>query len=158
MACGTSASTRNRVTTCVKCCAAAPQRKRSSLRSSRCGKGAATAERKTAKPWAHAARWSPSSNSAKIPTSKCTPAEDSAGIPSVPSLREAAVNWPTFVITPDTERASDGCPLTAESTNLGACEEEGTERTPYQFLGCYLLQGSELPFSPRREVNCKRWG
>src|SRR2546426_5564299 len=29
----------------------APQRKRSNLRSSRCGKGAATAEPKTAKPW-----------------------------------------------------------------------------------------------------------
>src|SRR5437660_5678449 len=80
MACGICASTRNRVTTCVKCCAAAPQRMRSNLRLSRCGKGAATAERKTAKPWAHAALWSPSSNSARIPTSKCIPAEDNAGI------------------------------------------------------------------------------
>src|SRR2546427_987105 len=88
MACGTCASTHNRVTTCVKCCAAAPQRKRSSLRLSRCGRGAATAERKTAKPWAHAALWYPSSNCARIPTWRCTPAEDDAGIPSVRSLRE----------------------------------------------------------------------
>src|SRR5437879_5366694 len=73
------------------------------------------------------------------------------------SLR-AAVNSPTFVITPDTERASDGCPSTAESTNLGACEDEGTGRTPYQFLGYYLLQGAELPIPPRRELNCKRCG
>src|SRR2546425_513088 len=88
MACGTCASTHNRVTTCVKCCAAAPQEKRSDLRLSRCGRGAATAERKTAKPWAHAALWYPSSNCARIPTWRCTPAEDSAGIPSVRSLRE----------------------------------------------------------------------
>src|SRR3989442_318553 len=148
MACGTCASTRNTVTTSVKCCAVPPQEKRSNLRLSRCGRGAATAERKTAKPWAHAALWYPSSNCARIPTSKCTPAEDDAGIPSVPSLRErpeiagaalahlllrgrgrAAVNSPTFVITPDTERASDGCPSTAESPHLGACEATGTAAT-----------------------------
>src|SRR6266849_8029726 len=82
---------------------------------------------------------------------------DKHALPEMLASLRAAVNSPTFVITPDTERASDGCPSTAESTNLGACEEEGTERTPYQFLGYYLLQGSELPFPPRREVNCKRW-
>ena len=50
---------------------------------------------------------------------------DKHALPEMLASLRAAVNSPTFVITPDTERASDGCPLTAERTNLGPCEEEG---------------------------------